>query len=82
MTRRPSYRHTFLTASAFVFATCAMAATTCDNLSKLSLPQTVITMAASVTPGAFAPPASFSLNLQPGDVAYKNLPAFAALQQP
>jgi feruloyl esterase len=76
MTRRPSYRHTFLTASAFVFATCAMAATTCDNLSKLSLPQTVITMAASVTPGAFAPPASFSLNLQPGDVAYKNLPAF------
>jgi len=76
MTRRPSYHHTFLTASAFVFATCAMAATTCDNLSKLSLPQTVITMAASVTPGAFAPPASFSLSLQPGDVAYKNLPAF------
>src|SRR6266404_8198334 len=76
MTRRPSYHHTFLTASAFVFATCAMAATTCDNLSKLSLPQTVITMAGSVTPGAFAPPASFSLSLQPGDVAYKNLPAF------
>ena len=76
MTRRPSYHHTFLTASVFVFATCAMAATTCDNLSKLSLPQTVITMAASVTPGAFAPPASFSLSLQPGDVAYKNLPAF------
>jgi len=76
MTRRPSYHHTFLTASVFVFAACAMAATTCDNLSKLSLPQTVITMAASVTPGAFAPPASFSLSLQPGDVAYKNLPAF------
>src|SRR5712691_2451158 len=76
LTRRPSYHHTFLTASVFVFATCAMAATTCDNLSKLSLPQTVITMAASVTPGAFAPPASFSLSLQPGDVAYKNLPAF------
>jgi len=76
MTRRPSYHHTFLTASAFVFAACAMAATTCDNLSKLSLPQTVITMAASVTPGAFAPPASFSLSLQPGDVAYQNLPAF------
>jgi tannase/feruloyl esterase len=76
MTRRPSYHHTFLIASAFVFATCAMAATTCDNLSRLALPQTVITMAASVTPGAFAPPASFSLSLQPGDVAYKNLPAF------
>ena len=54
MTRRQSYHHTFLTASALVFATCAMAATTCDNLSKLSLPQTVITMAASVTPRAFA----------------------------
>jgi feruloyl esterase len=59
----------------FCIATCAMAAATCDNLSKLSL-QTVITTAASVTPGAFAPPASFSLSLQPGDVAYKNLPAF------
>jgi len=33
-------------------------------------------MAASVTPGAFAPPASLSLSLQPGDVAYQNLPAF------
>jgi feruloyl esterase len=76
MTWRPSYHHSFLTASVFVFATSAMAATTCDNLSKLSLPQTVITMAASVTPGAFAPPASFSLSLQQGDVAYKNLPAF------
>jgi feruloyl esterase len=76
MTRRPSYHHTFLTASAFVFATCATAATTCDDLSKLSLPQTAITIAASVMPGTFAPPASFSLNLQPGDVAYKNLPAF------
>jgi feruloyl esterase len=53
-----------------------MAATTCDDLSKLSLPQTAITTAASVTPGAFAPPPSFSLRLQPGDVAYKDLPAF------
>src|ERR1700674_2415460 len=76
MKGHPSYHLTCLTVSAFLFATGAIAATTCDNLSKLSLPQTVITMAASVTPGAFAPPASFSLSLQPGDVAYKNLPAF------
>ena len=57
MTRRPSYHYTFLTASAFVFATCAMGATSCDDLSKLSLPQTAITMAASITPGTFTPPA-------------------------
>src|SRR5258708_5067768 len=76
MKLRPSYHLTFLAVSACLFAACAPAATTCDNLSKLSLPETVITMASSVTPGAFAPPASFSLSLQPGDVAYKNLPAF------
>ena len=59
-----------------VFATCAMAATTCEDLSKLSLPQTAVTMATPVAPGTFAPPAAFSLSLQPGDVAYQNLPAF------
>ncbi len=32
--------------------------------------------ATSVTPGAFTPPAGFSLNIQPGDVAYKDMPAF------
>jgi feruloyl esterase len=53
-----------------------MDAATCDNLSNLSLPQTAITMAAPVRPGAFALPPSFSLRLQPGDVAYKDLPAF------
>ena len=53
-----------------------MAATTCDDLSKLALPQTTITMAASAAPGTFAPPASFSLKIQPGDVDYPNLPAF------
>jgi feruloyl esterase len=53
-----------------------MGATPCDNLAKLALPQTAITMSASVTPGAFAPPPSFSLRLQPGDIAYKDMPAF------
>jgi feruloyl esterase len=76
MTRRLNYRSTVLTALAFLLAAAAMAATPCDSLSKLSLPQTTITIAASVTPGAFAPPPSFSLRLQPGDVAYKDLPAF------
>ena len=79
MKKRPSYHLTFLAVAVFLSATCALAATTCDNLSKLSLPQTAITMATSVTPGTFAPPTSFSLNLQPGDVAYKNLPAFCSV---
>ena len=57
-------------------ATCAMTATPCENLTKLSLPRTTITLAAPVTPGAFAPPANFSLSLGAGDVAYKDLPAF------
>ena len=85
MKPHPSYQLTFLTVSACLFTTCTMAATTCDSLSKLSLPQTVITMASSVTPGSFAPPASFSLSLQPGDVAYQKLPAFcrvAAIMRP
>ena len=76
MTRRTNYQLTVLIASAFLFAARAMTATPCDNLSKLSLPQTAITMAAPITAGAFAPPPSFSLRLQPGDIAYKDLPAF------
>jgi feruloyl esterase len=76
MTKRPSYHHTSRIVSAFVLATCAATATTCDDLSKLSLPQTAIMMATSVAPGRFAPPDSFSVELQPGEIAYKNLPAF------
>jgi feruloyl esterase len=76
MTTRSLHQHSLLAASAIAFATCAAAATTCDDISKLTLPQTAITMAASVTTGAFAPPASFSLKLQPGDVEYNKLPAF------
>ena len=76
MTSHPNYHPALLVAAVLPLATCAMDAATCDNLSNLSLPQTAITMAASVRPGAFAPPPSFSLRLQPGDVAYKDLPAF------
>ena len=76
MTSHPNYHPALLAAAVLPLATCAMHAATCDNLSNLSLPQTAITMAASVRPGAFAPPPSFSLRLQPGDVAYKDLPAF------
>ena len=76
MTSPPNYHPALLAAAFLPLATCAMEAATCDNLSNLSLPQTAITMAAPVRPGAFALPPSFSLRLQPGDVAYKDLPAF------
>ena len=85
MTSHSNYHLAFLTVSISSFAACALAATPCESLSSLSLPQTAITMAASVPPGAFAPPPSFSLRLQPGDIVYKNLPAFcrvAAIMRP
>ena len=76
MTSHPNYHPALLAAAVLLLATCAMDAATCDTLSNLSLPQTAITMAASVRAGSFAPPPSFSLRLQPGDVAYKDVPAF------
>ena len=68
----------FTTVAAFALwpVASAMAAPTCENLTKLVLPQTTITLATPVTPGGFTPPAGFSLNLAPGDIAYKELPAF------
>jgi len=71
---RPS--HLIYSALAGLFAAHATAATPCESLANLSLPQTTITAAIPVAAGAFAPPASFSLRLQPGDVAYKDIPAF------
>ena len=66
MTRRQSYQCSYLIASALVFATCVCAlctagATTCDDLSKIALPQTAIAVAASVAHGMFAPPPSLPL---------------------
>ena len=51
-------------------------ASACEDLTRLSLPQTTVTMATSVAPGAFHTPAGFSLNLQAGDVKYQDMPAF------
>jgi feruloyl esterase len=76
MKQHAGYPFTVLTASVLLLATRAIAAPACGDLAKLALPQTSITMASPVAPGAFAPPAAFSLKLQPGDVAYQNLPAF------
>src|SRR5262249_15055995 len=54
-----------LVAMTFVYASAA----TCEGLAELKLPNTTITTAQSMAPGAFAPPAS-----SPGP--YKELPAF------
>lgn len=58
-----------------VFAMPAAAATTCESLSSLKLPNTTITLAQSVSAGAFTPAKPFSLPVPPVP-AYKELPAF------
>jgi feruloyl esterase len=70
-----TYRFVLVSACALC-ASASLAAATCEDLSRLSLPQTTLNMAVSVAPGVFRPPASFSLSLQPGDVDYKDMPAF------
>ena len=80
------------TASAFLFAISAcpqlMAATPCERLIALKLPNTTITFAQMVSAGAFTPPSPFpSPGLRGGMtiVAAKDLPAFcrvAAITRP
>ena len=53
----------------------AAAATNCEDLAKLSLPDTTVTMAVELKPGAFVPPPSFSLRLAADDIDYRNFPA-------
>jgi feruloyl esterase len=65
-----------LTAALLLCAARVFAAGTCEDLSHLALPQTTVTMATAVAPGAFAPPASFSIRLGPADTPYQKLPAF------
>ena len=57
--------------------TAAQAATTCESLSSLSLPQTTITLAQTVAAGAFTAPAT-GRGGRGGDpnAAFKSLPAF------
>src|SRR5215210_4350433 len=63
-------------AAAFLTADASLQAETCEELARSSLPQTTVTIAASVGAGAFNPPAGFSLIVQPGDVPYREMPAF------
>ena len=72
----------YITMAAVLFLriqAASAAATTCEGLAKLALPDATITLATPVTAGAFTPPASFSLRLQAGDVDYKDLPAFCRI---
>ena len=63
-------------AAGVLAADASLQAATCENLARLSLAQTIVTIAASVAPGAFSPPAGFSQSLQSGDVPYRDIPAF------
>src|ERR1700681_656953 len=63
-------------AAALLAADTSLHAAPCEEIARLSLPQTTVTMAVSVPPGAFRPPAGFSQSLQPGDVQYHDIPAF------
>jgi hypothetical protein len=60
-----------LLVSVFVLAAAPAFAASCESLSSLKLPDTTITSAQTVAPGAFAPPAGF----MPSPL-YKDLPAF------
>ncbi len=67
-------RFIYSIAIGIVFATCGIAAT-CEGLASLALPQTTVTLAATVAAGGFTPPGG-SQNPAPGDVAYKDIPGF------
>jgi len=69
----------FFPAVVFTFAlvSSAQAATTCENLSSLSLPQTTVTLAQTVAAGAFtAPPGGRGRGGGDPNAAFKNLPEF------
>lgn len=62
---------------AAALVTSVQAATTCESLSALSLPQTTITLAQTVAAGSFTPPAGGRGRGRGADPAlYKNLPEF------
>ncbi len=61
----------------------ALAATSCENLAKLSLANTTITLAQAVAAGAFTPPAPATGAVAPGGARgqqFNDLPAFCRIQ--
>src|SRR6266404_4179071 len=67
----------FVVLTIVVFASAAIAATPCENLASLKLPETTITAAQSIAAGAFQPPAGSGPRGGAGPgAAFKDLPAF------
>ncbi len=68
-------RSSFFALFSILLGTCAMDAATCENLTSLSIPDTIITSAQTVAAGKFTPPSP------PADAGpYKNLPAFCRVE--
>src|SRR6185295_9765928 len=65
--------------SALLLAVVLLSPSTCEDLSKLSLPNTTITLAQSVAAGAFTPPAP-ARGGAPGANPFANVPAFCRIQ--
>src|SRR5215470_11135607 len=66
----------FIAILILVSASSAVAATSCPDLAKLALPDTIITLAQEVGAGAFPPPATGARGANP----FANLPAFCRVQ--
>src|SRR5579862_8654870 len=69
-------RNYVLVLSCLSLGALGVAATTCESLASLKLPDTTITLAASITPGAFQPPNASTQDGAVGNTSYKDLPAF------
>jgi len=64
-----------------MFLPSASAATSCEDLSKVSLPAATVTLAESVAAGAFTPPANFTPGPgAPRNLNFSDLPAFCRVQ--
>jgi hypothetical protein len=66
----------FLTVSAILAPSLLAVGTPCDQLAQLVLPNTTITLAQTVPPGAFTPPSSMAPWLAGDPSFFKRLPAF------
>ena len=61
---------------AFVLVSAPLWGATCESLASLSLPNTTVTLAETVTAGAFAPPGRAFGGMPTPEVSFKELPAF------
>ena len=69
-------RNYVLVLSGLTFSTLSVAATTCESLTSLKLPDTTITLAAPVAPGAFQPSNASTQDGAVANTSFKDLPGF------